>query len=797
MENKPVGVLAPGIEQIELPEQTPESIDAAIQAEADKYEKIKDRELETFAGSALSSATLGLSDQALTKSGIVDPKELRELREEYQSASDLGTLTGIVAPLIIPGGQTSLLGKIGAGAAKTAGAPARGATSAGRLVEESLKNAIARSGNKALAKDIVKNSIAKTVGSAVEGSFYGAGQLVSEEALGTAELNAENLLSAVGTGAAVGGLFGGALAVTAPAASKVFKSIGNTSEKVSGAVKNQASKYLDADSALGELFGMTPKKIADLKIENPKYFDDIRAVVQEENLITPFKQARDVLATVESAKERIGRQIDSAYDVLDTAVKADPRIAASKVATYERMADRVEQSLKEFTELNAKGERVVVEEAKQFLGPVIKYTKTLRNNAIKAAREGADSALTASDLRAIRDIQTELAKFDTKQMPTKMARAARAARSEVNAVIQEVADRAAASALARQAGVPDNIAEIISKSNKKFTVLSDLSKGMRARSERLQPYLNDIDFLVSVGGVAAGTNLESPELAAGALSFAMLRKFVQSDFRRRIQVLSSIEKQNKKLSIKMKDAAENLLKGASTLRKASTSSIMNSVISFERKESGKMEQPKSKQQAVENAIKNISEYAQNNEYLLEKVAKSNLMLDSTAPKTAEAFRSATANAILFLNSKIPRSPLENTDMEQFARKYKPSDAEISKFSRYLQAVEDPGSVIDDFGSGQLTREQVEAMQAVYPQLYNNMRNIVIDKVVEREDIPYDRRMQLGILLQVDADASLKPDMLLQLQSTYAKQEEAPKPTGKIEITKNLKSGTEQTLTRTT
>ena len=74
-------------------------LDAAIR-EANLQQKYGNSELEAAAGSALSGATLGLSDQILRSMGV-SSERLRETRERSPIASGLGTTAGVVAPLLV------------------------------------------------------------------------------------------------------------------------------------------------------------------------------------------------------------------------------------------------------------------------------------------------------------------------------------------------------------------------------------------------------------------------------------------------------------------------------------------------------------------------------------------------------------------------------------------------------------------------------------------------------------------------------------------------------------------------
>lgn len=76
---------------------------------------------------------------------------------------------------------------------------------------------------------------------------------------------------------------------------------------------------------------------------------------------------------------------------------------------------------------------------------------------------------------------------------------------------------------------------------------------------------------------------------------------------------------------------------------------------------------------------------------------------------------------------------------------------------------------------------MKALKFVYPRLYEEMRGKVLDQLEqmdargELEKMPYQRRMLLGTLLEIPADASMRPEVLRALQAL--KKQDAPKPKG--------------------
>lgn len=143
-------------------------------------------EIKAALAGAARGATFGLSDLALTKTGLVDPETLEGLKQANPTASTLGEVGGTVGSFLIPGG-----GAVGA-VSKLAGAA--GKKVAGQIASKALSNIAA-----------------KTVGSAIEGAVFGAGNVVSEYALGDPDLTAQKAAAQIGLGGILGGALGTAL----------------------------------------------------------------------------------------------------------------------------------------------------------------------------------------------------------------------------------------------------------------------------------------------------------------------------------------------------------------------------------------------------------------------------------------------------------------------------------------------------------------------------------------------------------------------------------------------------------
>lgn len=168
-------------------------------------------------------------------------------------------------------------------------------------------------------------------------------------------------------------------------------------------------------------------------------------------------------------------------------------------------------------------------------------------------------------------------------------------------------------------------------------------------------------------------------------------------------------------------------------------------------------------EVFEQRKKKISEDANNPQAFLDKLEKSTSLLHQVAPKISGALQQSAATAVQFLNSKLPVSAVPKLGKKQMPV----SQADITTFNRYYDAVENPQSVLKNVWSGTLTPEHVEALQAVSPQLYGEMKQELtqnlMDGISKDQDISYPRKMSLSLFLGQDLDDSLEQPLIAQNQ----------------------------------
>lgn len=749
-----------------------------VQTDIDLEKKHGDQPLRTFLEAGASSASFGLSDQVLTKLGGEEMKEaMRERRQRNEEAALAGELSGVIVPTALSSGTSAL--------AKGASLGVKTAAGAGKFIEKlsakQLAKIIQDTGKKKLATEIIKKSIPLSAGSAVEGAFYGAGQLISEDALGTAEFNAENLLASAGTGAMIGGTLGGILG-TAEGLIPVVKN-----NKLVDIVSRKINTNVDKRIAGAKLAKMTQSEIA--KLKNTKWgeevFDNIPKYFKR-NLDLKITDDLEKLYTKSNAEmARLGEEIGN------TAKKIDKLAEGTSILPKKsQIALKVQNSLKE-----------IAEQFKKSPDEVAKKSLKKIQRRIRSWDEwmSSDKPIKASDIKELKTSLQQATKWNKSidQIPLD----GKLDRQVAEAVRQEFLD------LADRVSTVDNaIGDKLRKLNLDYgtalTVTNKLKRAVDKETAASFAGFKDLllaDILTDISGGGLG-------VATGAVA---TKKFLESDLRRKLTLLTNIEKSNIKVGKKINNSVKEFF---TTAKKASIPTSTKALLSVNwdtPNESGKRrKKAKTKLEAFKNISEDLQKMTSDPAPLMDHLSKNAMKLSGAAPSTVMALNSTIAKSIQFLNEKLPKD--SSSGIGLFSRKWEPSSIELSKFERYLNAVDNPLSVLDDLKSGTITREAVEAIKVVYPDLYVRIQQETMNHIAENHDIQYSKRLELGILLDIPADSSLLPDNIAALQQIFADREQqrnaarkeqvgAIKPTQKglenIDFASEQKPQTEKTITR--
>jgi len=705
---------------------------ALASEEALNEQEYGDSPLTAAAAGAARGLTFGVSDQALTKSGLVEEKTLRELKNRNPEASVAGELGAIAGSALLSGGIT---GAAGAGI-RAAGATGRVAEN---LAAKGVSKLLKEGASKSLAKKILEKSVPQAAGAAVESTFYTTGQLISEDALGEADFNAENLIATLGPGAILAGAVGGAIG-TAGALVPVVKK-----GKVVGYAKKKIKEFSNPNEAAWTLAGSTPVARGKIKNLRPEVYENGANFLQKRAGIKVTDGIEEVYSKSKDQITSIGEEIDNIVSKIDDV--AEDYVAA--LPTKQEFSQRMVRQLDELIPSDS-------------ISLTSKRNKSLLDRQVRMLQEFGkqEGRITAKDLRRFKTEFQKNSKYGYGgALPFE---------NEINRELSKSFRNELFNVADNLDPINKELSSALKKANLDYGTAVEMTKFLEKKSAReaakqtfgsLKDYLFADVILGTAGAMGAGNVLTKGAALIGA------KKFLESDLRRKLQVLSSVEKANQKVS---KNIGSSIAKFMSEKTRAAAKPTSFNILAkstFAKKDLKK--KPKDKKEAIQNLYTNLEELSGNPEKMLERITINTLRFSKAAPQTAAYIQQVATAASNFLQSKLPRQVSNRGALDILKPKYVPSSLEVAKFERYLEAIEEPLSILKDLETNSLTREKVEAVQAVYPQLYQQIQEKTMDALAKQgEDVPYKKRIQLGILLDIPSDISLIPENIAALQRQF-------------------------------
>jgi len=141
-----------------------------------------------------------------------------------------------------------------------------------------------------------------------------------------------------------------------------------------------------------------------------------------------------------------------------------------------------------------------------------------------------------------------------------------------------------------------------------------------------------------------------------------------------------------------------------------------------------------------------------------------------APSIASGFASTAQRTLQYLQAVIPKPPKPSSPFMRRV-KWSPPDYELFGFAQKLEVLENPFVVLDHLENGTLTRNHIEALKNVFPEILKEIQNKVSELAMSGTELSmnYDKRIKLSLLLGVDFDSSLEPANVNYLQSTFEQE----------------------------
>lgn len=731
---------------------------------------------------AARSATLGGSDWALTHlpEGVgFNPEEIKGFSETNPGSTMAGEIGGLFKDPFGIGHTISAAGKATTAGAKTA-LKAAGIAADSSVVGETLANAL---------------------GYGVEGGLYGgAANSINELALGDSDLNGEKVLSNIGYGAMLSGLGGGAFKFlsegASPLLSKATEGLGKVRDDLVGSgfgnealvhkvlpkrfadaitdrqlnldTKGQASVLRNISTNLNSVLGhlqeetgnlessIDPNAMSSMFKTSSKYagvahrnitnamggiIDQIKAIAPDlpaQELLDKFKSKSDRLTG--GSAQAIFNTLKGLKDHVGDFMEKDPALAES----LNPISESIHNTMKDPNIFGPAAAGLAVhEEAMQKFGKLVApegekltdFQKTFGEQKdgkwqfdiqkLHNAFSEPNQALKTKNMDMLNDFYSQL-----KDMPENLLNAKRS--------------------------IPNG-------SWKKETLKSIVETSEKSNEQSFKDYIEGVNTRRPMYGwkdlapvVIAKWH---PVLAAAIEAYDFYQDPVHATHE-----LAVVERMLGKTGKKASDLMDrifnsNLLSNIGIEEKINKTNEKSSQRDDERFE------------RLKRLVNNPQDFADN----LQKNSKE---LNDVAPKMTQGLHLATSNAASFLASKLPQA---GDHLSPFAEPYKPSAFEKMKFDKYAKIVEDPLHSLQQVKDGTIGPETVETMSTVYPKLYEELKQRLLEKAYTQKQkgkpIPFQTRQSISQFVGQPVDRALSPQSILSNQMMFSAPPQANQAQG--------------------
>ena len=123
---------------------------------------------------------------------------------------------------------------------------------------------------------------------------------------------------------------------------------------------------------------------------------------------------------------------------------------------------------------------------------------------------------------------------------------------------------------------------------------------------------------------------------------------------------------------------------------------------------------------------------------------------AAAPVTLGTATSTLLFAAQYMRDHTPKNPYEGLP-SSVAQRWEPSASDLDRWSRIKEAVEAPAKVLQNLARGIISPDQVEAMKAVYPAMYEDLRLKISERLIQASK-PLTYQQRLGVMAIVGPQA---------------------------------------------
>lgn len=603
-----------------------------------------------------------------------------------------------------------------------------------------------------------------------ENAIVAAGQAVSDLTLEGEDITAEKILAAAGLGGLIGGVAGGVFSAGGVLGRRALEYTKEIATRQLGRASGGFLKDFLKDFAERRAVKSIGTMLKDFRaLKKTGKLNSRGRWLLDNEVVTAGSSLDDMLTKLEQIAETSGKavgkhldEIDQAgrtFDMVGLATRADAEIlapAAKQGGPWRSAAKRVKQWLTQRLEGGEKVPFLSAHEFKKALDDAIPYKK---------AGEFTPYEQSLQKLRHMLNEEFERQADEAAQAVgnAEFLNTFKAAKIDYGHAIDS-AKIAKDQLLRREAN------RWFSPSDYGTALGGLLFGAVTGEGDIWERTVRGMGYAATVGGINRMLRTRGPQFAA-----ALADKISSGRAIELVAKMRAVTGLSSAMDTQVGQAVTRFFgKHAEATGRRATATLVNAHY----REKRKSPKPMTRVDAFRERSAELDEIMANPQALSDRLRRRTEGLADISPGLQGSTILTAQRAASFLHTKIPRNPAAARSLNPAIQKWRPSDVELARFERYVDAVENPMGILEDMQSGRISREQVEVLREVYPRLYAKIRMAFMERLTQmRQGMPYQSRLQLSILFEVPIESSMEPDFVAAMQQMHGMMgaQEGPQP----------------------
>lgn len=711
-------------------------------------------------------ASFGGTDYLARKLAPEYANEMAERKEAHPIVSTTGEIAGAVAPVLLSGGTGAVAKGASLAPTSLAARLGEGAASVGR--------AVVGEGAPSLLGRMAQRAVPMAAQGATEGALYGAGQAVSEAALGDEQLTAERLVAGMKGGALAGliggGTLGAGLELGKYAGQKALAIVGETGLRdfFQSVADKSTIRALGASARDVRAMGGMAKSAEKMEERIASISDEVRSFqFKNGEKLFGISSTTDKLAeALPRARSEVGAELGQLRSKVAGLIEKDASLAPDVSGFLQRVESQVLEPMRlsALPEMQARALKVE--------GSIAELRRMAAQGSSPVVRRGVEGAVTAKPV-TIEQLTKVRQDIDRFLYPKSKAGLVippehQAELLQVNRMLEETIEEATEKAL-EKAGDKAMLGKYTELKDK-FRNLSDASRIVQDAEARstARNAVSLSDKMAGIGGFA-GT------LATGVGGVPALGAALVTGGANRLantygnQAAALAFNRLARISHASAEADRALTQGVKAFFEGAKTAAFKTAVEAPVLNPRPALAARTPEERYEQASGELSRLMTAPERAFDRVAQHVAPIAPEAPKVAANVANIAMTAAQALEKRRP-VPSRSAQVALIpAPASPPDDAARAKFLRHMDGA-DPQTVIKLIKQGRLTKDEMDIHKEVLPRLYEREAELFTEEAIalgaKGKDLSYEKKIQASIFLGTPLDPTLTPAFIRTVQAMH-------------------------------